>query len=96
MNEKKLTKRVINDKSVHITMPGTVHRQLRAFLFLKEISMQEFFKTIAEKTVLKDNYLEKIIDERVKEIKEKKLNNLRNIDEKDLYDAIEKNSPFKK
>ena len=32
---------------------------------------------------------------KIKDIKDKKLNNLRNIDEKDLYNAIEENSPFK-
>ena len=38
----------------------------------------------------------KMYKERVEEIKEQKLNKLRNIDEKDLYNVIEENSPFKK
>lgn len=96
MSQKKQVQKVINSKSVHITLPGLVHRKLRAKLFLKEISMQEFFKMISEKFVLDDVYINKLIDERVDDIKEKKLNNLRNIDEKDLYNAIEENSPFKK
>ena len=94
-NRKQITK-IINNKTVHIEMPGNIHRKLRALLFLNEISMQKFFNLMAEKYILEDNYLHGLVDDRVDEIKNQKLDKLRNIESKDLYDAIEQNSPFKK
>lgn len=97
MNKEKLkVEKIINNKTVHLEMPGSIHRKLRAMLFLKEISMQEFFRLSAEMVVLGDQYMIKSIEKRVDDIKNKKLSKLRNIEEKDLYDVIEKNSPFKK
>tara|TARA_Y100001958_G_C21080694_1_gene437137 strand:+ start:621 stop:914 length:294 start_codon:yes stop_codon:yes gene_type:complete len=97
MNKDKLkVEKIINNKTVHLEMPGSIHRKLRAMLFLKEISMQEFFRLSAEMVVLGDQYMIKSIEKRVDDIKNKKLSKLRNIEEKDLYDVIEKNSPFKK
>jgi hypothetical protein len=94
--EKYQSHKVINNKTFHLTIPGSVHKKLRAFLFLKEISMQEFFRMISEKVVLEDTYISNLIDQRVDDIKNKKLDKLRNIEEKDLYNVIEQNSPFKK
>jgi len=88
--------KIVNNKTVHLTLPGAVHKKLRAFLFLKEISMQEFFRMISETVILEDKYIDDLINKRVDDIKNKKLDKLRNIEEKDLYDAIEQNSPFKK
>ena len=97
MNKDKLkVEKIINNKTVHLEMPGSIHRKLRAMLFLKEISMQEFFRLSAEMVVLGDQYMIKSIEKRVDDIKNKKLSKLRNIEEKDLYDVIEQNSPFKK
>lgn len=98
MNKKDLDKqiqKVVNNKTIHFELAGQVHRKLRASLFLKELSMQAFFRMIAEKFINDDQYIHQLVNERVDEIKEKKLDKLRDIDEKDLYDAIEKNSPFK-
>lgn len=91
----KQVKKIVNNKTVHVELPGQVHKKLRALLFLNELSMQKFFTLMAEKYVLNDNYLHDLVDKRVDEIKENNLNKLRNINEKDLYDAIEENSPFK-
>ena len=88
--------KIINNKTVHLEIPGSIHRKLRAMLFLKEISMQEFFRMSAEMVVLGDQYMLKSIEKRVDDIKTKKLSKIRNIEEKDLYDVIEQNSPFKK
>jgi hypothetical protein len=97
MNKDKLkVEKIINNKTVHLEIPGSIHRKLRAMLFLKEISMQEFFRLSAEKVVLGDQYMLKLIEKRVDDIKNKKLSKIRNIEEKDLYDVIEQNSPFKK
>ena len=97
MNKEKLkVEKIINNKTVHLEIPGSIHRKLRAMLFLKEISMQEFFRLSAEMVVLGDKNMLKAIEKRVDDIKNKKLSKIRNIEEKDLYDVIEQNSPFKK
>lgn len=91
----KQVKKIINNKTVHFEIAGTVHKKLRAMLFLREVSMQEFFRLMSEQVVLQDPYILKLIDERVSDIKNKKLDKLRNVEDKDLYAAIEENSPFK-
>lgn len=91
----KQVQKIVNNKTVHVELPGQIHKKLRALLFLNEISMQKFFTLMAEKYVLQDNYVHNIVNERVKEIKENKLDKMRNVSKKDLYDAIEENSPFK-
>ena len=57
--------------------------------------MQQFFRLVSEKYVNDDKNLKKLVCERVDEIKNNKLNKLREVNEKDLYNAIEENSPFK-
>ena len=98
MSKKKVDKQVVkivNNKTVHVELPGVIHKKLRAKLFLDELSMQKFFTLMAEKYVLEDSYVKSLVIEHADDVKNKKLDKLRNIDEKDLYDAIEKNSPFK-
>lgn len=91
----KQVKKILNNKTVHIEIPGEIHKKLRVKLFLDEISMQQFFRLVSEKYVNDDKNLKKLVCERVDEIKNNKLNKLREVNEKDLYNAIEENSPFK-
>jgi hypothetical protein len=98
LNKKKVDKQVVkivNNKTVHVELPGVIHKKLRAKLFLDELSMQKFFTLMAEKYVLEDSYVKSLVIEHSDDVKNKKLDKLRNIDEKDLYDVIEENSPFK-
>jgi hypothetical protein len=98
LSKKKVDKQVVkivNNKTVHVELPGVIHKKLRAKLFLDELSMQKFFTLMAEKYVLEDSYVKSLVLEHADDVKNKKLDKLRNIDEKDLYDVIEKNSPFK-
>ena len=90
----KQIKKIINNKTVHIELPGEVHKKLRAQLFVNEISMQQFFKLVSEKIVEGDNHLLRLVEDRVNLIKENKINKLKDINPKDLYDVIEKNSPL--
>ena len=83
------------NKSVHIEVHNNVHRKLRALLFLKEMSLQGFFRLMAESFVNGDEYIENLIDQRISDIQNKKLDQLRNINKSELYNAIEENSPFK-
>ena len=98
MSKKRFNKQVVkilNNKTVHIEIPGEIHRKLRAKLFLDELSMQQFFRLAAEKYVNDDQYIKELVLERVDDIKNKKIDKLKEINEKDLYNAIEENSPFK-
>ena len=92
----KQVKKIINNKTIHVEFPGELHKKLRTKLFLDEMSMQKFFRLMAEKYVNDDLYLKELVYERIDELKNKKVNNLKDINEKDLYSAIEENSPFKK
>jgi hypothetical protein len=92
----KQVKKIINNKTIHVEFPGELHKKLRTKLFLDEMSMQKFFRLMAEKYVNDDLYLKELVHERIDELKNKKVNNLKDINEKDLYSAIEENSPFKK
>ena len=99
MTNKKMTRQAKKaagiNKSVHIEVHNNVHRKLRALLFLKEMSLQGFFRLMAESFVNGDAYIESLIDQRVSDIQNKKLDQLRNINKSELYNAIEENSPFK-
>ena len=94
-NNKAQVTKILNNKTIHFVLPGEIHRKLRALLFLKESSMQAFFKLMSEKFIEGDPYILKILEKKISDIKNKKLDNLREINEKDLYNAIEENSPFK-
>lgn len=88
--------RLINNKTVHLEVPGEIHRKLRALLFLKESTIQGFFRLMAEKLVEGDQYINDLLAERVDEIKKNKITALKSVNEKDLYNAIEENSPISK
>lgn len=88
--------RLINNKTVHIELTGEVHRKLRALLFLKESSIQMFFRLMSESFVNGDDHIISLLEKRVEEEKDKKYNVVDMINKKDLYNAIEENSPFNK
>lgn len=96
LNEKQITAKILNNKTIHIELPGMIHKKFRANLFLKELSMQKFFCLMAESFINGDSHIHSLVEEKVSNLKDEKLSKLKNIDTKELYDAIEKNSPFKK
>ena len=95
LDNKQIANKIINNKTIHFELQGNIHKKLRALLFLKEISMQKFFRLMAESFVDGDDYINKLVLKRVDEIKNNKLSKLKNIDTKELYNVIEENSPFK-
>mgnify|MGYP004002856587 CR=1 FL=1 len=95
LGDKQIANKIINNKTVHFEIQGNIHKKLRATLFLKELSMQKFFRLMAESLVDGDEYINKLVLKKVDEIKSNKLSKLKNIDTKALYDVIEENSPFK-
>lgn len=88
------SRKILNNKTIHVEIPGEIHRKLRALLFLKESSIQSFFRLMAESFVEGDEYINKKVEKRVNEIKENSLSITKSVNEKDLYNAIEKNSPI--
>lgn len=50
---------------------------------------------MAESFINGDDYIEKLVDQRVDDIQNKRLDQLRNVNKSELYNAIEENSPFK-
>lgn len=95
LNDKQMVTKIINNKTIHFELQGNVHKKLRALLFLKELSMQKFFRLVSEKFIDGDEYLSKLVENKVDEIKNNRITKLKNIDMKDLYNAIEENSPLK-
>ena len=95
LNEKQLAQKIINNKTIHFELQGNIHKKLRALLFLKELSMQKFFRLVSESFVDGDEYINKLIEKKVSDIKNNKLAKLKNIDMKELYNVIEENSPLK-
>lgn len=96
LNDKQIANKIINNKTIHFELQGNIHKKLRALLFLKELSMQKFFRLMAESFVDGDEYINKLVLNKVEEIKSNKLSKLKNIDMKELYNVIEENSPFEK
>ena len=88
-------KKVSTNKSVHFDLNNDVHRKLRALMFLREFSLQGFFRLMAESFVNGDPYLNEMVDDRIRDIKNKKIDHMKNVNKKELYDVIEQNSPFK-
>ena len=64
-------------------------------MFLREFSLQGFFRLMAEKFIDGDVYLSELVDDRIRDIKNNKINHMKNVNKKELYDVIEQNSPFK-
>ena len=75
----KQVKKIVNNKTVHVEIPGEIHRKLRAKLFLDELSIQNFFRLMSEMYVNDDIYINDLVSVRVYEIKNKKLDKLREI-----------------
>jgi hypothetical protein len=49
---------------------------------------------MVEQFVNGDEHISKLLEERVNEIKDKKISIVKDVNKKDLYDAIEENSPL--
>ena len=87
-------KYISKKKSLHVNLDKKHHRIFRSKLFLHGLTMQQFLEFFVVKFNNEDNRLDKLLDELKDEVKEKEINKLKGIEKKDLYDAIEKYSPF--
>lgn len=82
-------------KTIHINIGENQHRVFRSSLFLHGLNMTQFFEACVMKLNENDASMLKIIEELKQDIKQKKLDNLRNIDRDELYNLIEDNCPQK-
>ena len=81
-------------KSIHVNIDKSQHRMFRSKLFLNELTMQQFISMIITKFNVDDPSILKMVIELKDDLKEKEISKIKGIDEKDLYDAIEKYSPI--
>tara|TARA_B100001057_G_C22867291_1_gene957105 strand:+ start:4318 stop:4581 length:264 start_codon:yes stop_codon:yes gene_type:complete len=86
----------LNRKSVHINLNEGVHTEFRIIAFQNKLSMQEIISSLVTKLVDKDPYLESLIEELKKNKKSKELQSLTNVESFDVFDEINKQSPFDK
>ncbi len=86
----------MNRKSVHINLNEGVHTEFRIIAFQNKLSMQEIISSLVTKLVDKDPYLESLIEELKKNKKSKELQSLTNVESFDVFDEINKQSPFDK
>jgi len=86
---------LLKKKCVHVALNEDLHKNLRVNLFLDGITINEFFEKIALLYVNDNQNIKCLIPSIKKEIKEQKLDKLRNINKKDIYEQIENLSPIK-
>ena len=85
---------IAKKKSIHVNIDKSQHRMFRTKLFLNELTIQQFISMIISKFNVDDPNILKMVNEFKDELREKEISKLKGIDEKDLYDAIEKYSPL--
>ena len=83
-------------KSVHINLNEGVHTEFRIIAFQNKLSMQEIISFLVTKLVDKDPYLESMISDLMDNKKSKELDSLTNVESVDVFDEINKQSPFDK
>ena len=89
-------------KDVHIKIRKEAHGALRAFLFKKELSMQEVFEEFAQLVVAEDPRMLRLIDHLVVKKAQAKLDKVNKqkpiseLDQETLYNLLESQSPLGK
>ena len=82
-------------KDIHIYLDKNIHKILKLELYSHDVSIQEFFGIVSNLLCSRDERIIHIVDEYKDKRTEENISNLDNLKMKDIYDAIEKNSPFK-
>jgi len=82
-------------KDIHVYLEENIHKILKLELYSQDLSIQEFFKEISSLLCSRDERIIQIINEYKNKRLAENISNLDNLKMKDIYDAIEKNSPFK-
>ena len=83
-------------KSVHINLNESIHTEFRIIAFQNKLSMQEIISLLVTKLVDKDPYLESLVEELKKNKRSKELDGLTRVESFDVFDEINKQSPFDK
>jgi hypothetical protein len=83
-------------RAVHFKILPETHSALRIFCISKGISMQEFFEEIAQCAISTDPRISKIVDELVKDKRERYYRQLSTTDAESIYNLLEFESPLSK
>lgn len=89
-------------KDIHIKIRKDAHGSLRAFLFKKELSMQEVFEEFAQLVVAEDPRALRMIDQLVVKKAQAKIDKvtkqkpISELDQETLYNLLEDQSPLGK
>ena len=86
----------MNRKSVHINLSESIHTELRILAFQNKLSMQEIISCFVTKLVDKDPYLENLVENLKISKKTKELSSLTSVESGDIFEEIDKQSPFEK
>lgn len=82
-------------KSLHINLSKNLYNIFKLELYSHEISNAEFFTMITKLLSKRDSRIIELINEYKENKLDENLENIENLKMKDVYDAIERNSPFK-
>jgi histidyl-tRNA synthetase len=81
-------------KSVHVKLLTDTHANFRIASFKLKLSMQEMFEEFAQRVIIEDPKVMKILDELSKRKKEKTVKKLSRSDASTLLDIIDSESPY--
>tara|TARA_Y100000034_G_scaffold131752_1_gene193187 strand:- start:981 stop:1256 length:276 start_codon:yes stop_codon:yes gene_type:complete len=81
-------------KSVHVKLMKETHAEFRVLSFRKKLSMQEMFEEFAQRAIVGDPSIEKILQELAERKREGKIQKLSKEDSDSLFDLIEGESPL--
>lgn len=81
-------------KSVHVKLLTDTHANFRIMSFKLKLSMQEMFEEFAQRVIIEDPKVMKILDELSKRKKEKTVKKLSRSDASTLLDIIDSESPY--
>ena len=85
---------IARKKSVHVNLMESEHRILKGKLHMLGLTMQDYFSFLCRRFNNDDPVILEMIEEYKIEKRDQELEELRAINKKELYDAIERQSPL--
>lgn len=82
-------------RSIHVKLLPDTRNAFRVLCIQKGLSMQEVVEEFAQRCIIDDPYMLKILDDLVAAKKEKIYKQLSSTDVSAIFDMIEEDSPFK-
>ena len=82
-------------KSLHVYLDKNLYKILKLELYSEDLSCGEFFNELSRLLCSRDERIVEIITEYKLERLNRNIEDLEKVKMKDVYEAIERNSPFK-